>query len=195
MTDTMLTGVGLMTLEEFILRQNEDEPFELLDGEIVAKMPNVASHALTIKRLFVALLRFEDKGIEVFSETTFVLLYETHWVKGSRIPDLMVYKSERLRNYYETTPDWESKPFALVPDLVVEVVSPTDKYSDIDARVERYLEDGVKVVWVTDPQQRKAAVHRAGSAQQTNLVVGDTLTEDEIVPDFVLSLVDLFEKP
>lgn len=195
MTDTMLTGIGLMTLEEFTRRQDEDGPFEILDGEIVPKMPNVASHAITIKRLFVALLGFESKGIEVFSEATFVLLDDTHWVKGSRIPDLMVYKSERLKDYYQNTPDWESKPFALVPDLVIEVVSPTDKYSDIDARFARYLEDGVRVVWITDPQQRKAAVHRAGSSQQTNLVVGDTLTEGEIIPDYALSLAELFEKP
>ena len=44
--------------------------------------------------------------------------------------------------------DWQFKPFVIVPDLCVEIVSANDNYQDVDAKVDRYLSDGVKLVWV-----------------------------------------------
>lgn len=195
MVSTVLE-TGLMTLEEFNERQGTEGPFEILDGEVVPKMPNVARHTLTMRTLYRALLPYDLNGsLVVFLEATFVLLVETHWVKGSRIPDLMAYDPARLQAYYESMPNWEDMPFAIIPDLVIEVVSPTDKYSDIDARVTRYLEDGVKLIWVVDPQTRKAVVHPGGGEQPVHLAIGDSLTGGSVIPDFVLPLADLFASP
>lgn len=124
-----------------------------------------------------------------------MLLSEAGWVKGARIPDLMVYEAVRLKAYYESTPDWEDKPFALVPDLAIGIVSPNDKYSDIDARVERYLQDGVRLVWIVDPQRRKVVAHRPGGAPSVSLILGDTLTGAEVIAEFMLPLAELFAIP
>ncbi|MBL8132428.1 MAG: Uma2 family endonuclease [Anaerolineae bacterium] len=193
---TTAVEMGLLTLDEFIRRFDEEGPFEILDGEIAPKMPNVARHTLTMHKLFRALTPFDQAGrIAVFMEATFVLLSEAGWVKGARIPDLMVYEAARLKAYYESTPDWEDKPFALVPDLAIEIVSPNDKYSDIDARVERYLQDGVRLVWIVDPQRRKVVAHRPGGAPSVSLILGDTLTGAEVIAEFALPLAELFAIP
>lgn len=193
--DTALPHVGMMTLEEFVRRFDQEGPFEIIDGEIVSKMPNVAGQAVTASQLFKKILPFEEKGFTVFIEATFVLLHEPSLVRESHIPDLFIYRSERPHTYYAENTDWQEKPFVLVPDLVIEVVSSNDTYSDIDMRVTRYLEDGVKLVWVVDPQTQKAVVHPAGGAQPVHLALGDKLTGGEIIPGFELPLADLFANP
>ena len=57
----------------------------------------------------------------------------------------------------------ETRGFAeLAPDLVVEVVSPSDRASEVASNAEAWLDAGVRLVWVVDPQARLAAVHRPG---------------------------------
>ncbi len=193
MTDAATVSAGVMTLDEFIRRYDQEGPFEILDGEIVPKMPNVFGHSVVIKKVFVALLPYEQQGYgEVFPETTFVLLDIADWVKGSRIPDLLFVSAGRLEAYRATRQDWQQKPLILVPDLVVEVVSPNDSYTEIGKRIVRYFEDGVRMVWVVDPQLKQVIVHVPDSDQQTKLSGNDVLTGGDVLLNFTLKLSDLF---
>jgi Uma2 family endonuclease len=193
MTSAPAVKIDLMPMEEFIRRSEQEGPFELIDGEIVPKMPNVAGHSVTSKRLFRALTPLEDRGAgEVFYESTFVLTDDPRWVRGSRIPDLMFLLKPTLEAYRAAVTDWLDKPFILIPDIVIEVVSPTDTYTDMHQRALRYLDDGVRLVWIVDPEAKTVTVHRQGSNQQTLLVGGDTLTADDLLPGFALALADLF---
>ena len=82
----------------------------------------------------------------------------------------------------------------VVPDLVVEVVSPNDTARGVTRKVEEYLTAGVRLVWVVYPDT--AVVHVFGtSSGMTRLTRGDTLTGDPVVPGFALPLGDLFPPP
>src|SRR5690348_3455211 len=119
MTDAPLTKIEYLLMDDFIQRYDQDGPFELIDGEIVPKMPSVSTHTRTAKRIFLALLPFEQKGLgEVFQEATFILTDNPQWVRGSRIPDVMFVTQERLKRFEEKTPGAENKPFILVPEVV-----------------------------------------------------------------------------
>lgn len=193
MANAPITKIEMMPMEEFIRRNQQEGHFELLDGEVVPKMPTISTHNTLTKRVFLALLPYEQSGLgEVFQEATFVLTDDPRWVHGSRIPDVMFVSKERLEQFESTIPDWKSKPYILVPELAVEVVSPTDNYSDINAKVIRYLADGVLVIWVMDPQTKQVIVYRSGSDQQRNLIGEAVLRETEILPDFALPLSELF---
>lgn len=193
MTDTPTTKIDALTMDEFIRRYDQEGPFELIDGEIVPKMPNISIHAKTIKRTFLALLPYEQRGLgEVFQETTFVLTDNPEWVKGSRIPDVMFVSKARVTAFENEIPDADSKPYIFVPDLVVEVVSPTDTYSEINEKVKRYLRDGVRMVLVVDPQTREIALHTLGSSQHTILSDDDVLRAEDILPGFALKVSELF---
>ena len=52
-------------------------------------------------------------------------------------------------------------PLLVVPDLAVEVVSPNDRQYDVDHKVAEYLEVGVKLVWVINPDTRVVVIYRA----------------------------------
>lgn len=187
-----------MPLDEF-LEQASRERFELIDGERRPKVPTVSGHSELIRLLFVALYLWsvEHAVGEVFAETTFVLndSLAGDWVKGARIPDVMVLDRAKLAAWKQATPDSVARPYAVVPDLVAEVVSPGDRYSEVGDKVQLYLRDGVRVVWVIDPQQRNVTVHTAGQPNPVVLRGEAVLSGGDVLPGFALPLADLFRTP
>lgn len=183
-----------MPMEEFI-RQYDEGPFELVNGERIPIMPNVAEHGVTLKRIYVPLLGYEQahKNIEVYSEMPFAQTDTPDWVKGSRTPDVMVYEASRIAEYKAQTPDWKKKPFVLVPDLCVEVISPTDIYLDVDEKVEAYLLDGVRLVWAFNPRKRAITVHGPGIDHIKRLRADDTLDGGDVLPGFTMKVAEIFD--
>ena len=55
-----------------------------------------------------------------------------------------------------------------------------------------YLQDGVRLVWIVDPQQRSIVVHTQGSSQQTTLTETNMLDGAAVLPGFSLPLSRLF---
>jgi Uma2 family endonuclease len=128
-------------------------------------------------------------------EIPFILpdTYSPEWVKGSRVPDVMYFRAEKLAAYKADTKGYRRLPLMAVPDLVVEVVSSTDNYTDVNKKVTRYLSDGVKIVWVVGPQTKTLSVRLLGSKQQTNLSVDDKLTGGDVIPGFEISVASIFD--
>lgn len=194
MSEMPATRIDLMHMDEFIHRYDQDGPFELIDGELIPKMPSISEHNQTAKRIFLAFLPYEQQGLgEVFQEATFVLTDNPDWVRGSRIPGVMFVSAKKLARFKQTVPDYQNKPYILIPDIAVEVVAPTDQYSVILQKVKRYLKDGVSIVLVVDPQLREIIVHRLGSQQQITLNGNDDiLTLEPVLPGFAVKLWQIF---
>jgi Uma2 family endonuclease len=79
----------------------------------------------------------------------------------------------------------------IVPDLVVEVVSPSDTASYIQAKVEDWLRAGVSLAWVFYPDTRSVAVYRSLD-EASVLSAGDHLQGDPVLPGFSCLVKDLF---
>ncbi|MBC8171418.1 MAG: Uma2 family endonuclease [Anaerolineae bacterium] len=192
---TNLTLETMMTLEEFIRRYDEEGPFEILDGEIVVTMATIAGHGNTTDNLVWVLnqhIRPAQLGRTYF-ETPYVLSYDSQWVKGSRIPDVMFFAADRLATYQAGDPDWQNKPLVLIPDLAVEIVSPNDKFTEVNSKVKLYLQDGVKLVWIIDPQLREIMIYTPNSQQTTILTADDRLSGGNVLPDFEVAVANLFK--
>lgn len=185
------TRVG-MSLDEFIA-EYERAPFELIDGERIALVPPVAIHIYVISQLVEALIayRFHHPVGRFFTESTFVLLDAANWVAGSRVPDIAFYAAARWEAYLASTPDWQGKPFVLVPDLCVEVVSKNDLFGDVQRKAALYLNDGAHEVWVVSPEDRSLFIYTAGSNTIARLTTNDLLTSP-LFPEFSLAVAALF---
>ncbi|GAB4523644.1 MAG: Uma2 family endonuclease [Anaerolineae bacterium] len=184
--------VAPLTLEDYTRLYSQDGPFEILDGERKTLVPPVMLHVITLQALFLILHQYCSQhalGV-VFSEAPFVLLDKQNWVRGSRVPDAMFVKQARWLQYQQDQPEWRSKPLILVPDLVVEVVSPTDLYTDVQNKVAHYLADGVQLIWVIDPTQKSAVVYQ-GDYFQT-LTTEGTLDGGEVIPGLSVPLSEVF---
>lgn len=95
----------------------------------------------------------------IIYEMAFVLAYDENWIRGSRTPDVLFLSAARWAAYQAAHADWREKPLLIVPELVVEVISPTYRYSAIQTKVESYLTNGVRAVWIVDPERKRVTVH------------------------------------
>jgi len=184
---------GLMTIEEFVRLYDEEGPFEIIDGERIILSPPKAGHVVVTRNILLAVHGYateHDLG-EAFSEGPFVEIDIPSWVTGSRVPDVMFFAKERFEKYKADTPDWENKPFVLVPDLVVEVISSNDKYTDVSLKVDKYLDDGVRMVWIAD-QKRRTITVRTPTTYIT-LSVEDDLTGGDVLPGFSIKVASIFD--
>jgi Uma2 family endonuclease len=77
------------------------------------------------------------------------------------------------------------------PDLAVEVVSPHDRYMEIDAKVAEWLAHGTRMVLVVNPRRRVVAVYRPQRALR-ELTEIDTLDGEDVVPGWMLPVREIF---
>jgi Uma2 family endonuclease len=85
------------------------------------------------------------------------------------------------------------RPYPIVPEVVIEVVSPNDRYSEIGDKVQLYLSDGVRLVLVIDPQQRNVAIHGPDMENPIILRGDGVFADDDVLPGFNMLLIDLFK--
>ena len=103
-----------------------------------------------------------------------------------RIPDASFISSGRLDGG-----EIPSGYLTIPPDLAVEVVSPSDRYGDVEDKAEEYLEAGVVVVWVINPSNRSVRIFRRDTRPE-QLGPNDELTAEEIMPGFRCRVAELF---
>ena len=81
--------------------------------------------------------------------------------------------------------------FQGAPDLAVEVISPTDRASEIAAKVQDWFQAGCSVAWVIDPEKRSVTVHRP-DGEAAVLTASDTLAGDNVLAEFCVSVANVF---
>ncbi|MFN4254861.1 MAG: Uma2 family endonuclease [Saprospiraceae bacterium] len=79
----------------------------------------------------------------------------------------------------------EKKTFArVVPDFVIEVLSPSDDLEDLKAKMsEAWIANGVRLAWLFDPYAQKSFVYRADGSTET-LDFDQKLSGETVLPGF-----------
>jgi Uma2 family endonuclease len=189
---TTTTAIELMTAEQFFewanRPENEDALFELEDGKVV-EMPSPGELHGTICWLVAHLLGAyvfrRGAGQVCTNDTGLIVRRGPDTVRG---PDVLLFLEPR------TMGQLNRKHIDRVPALVVEVLSPTDQFSKTHRRVDQYLERGVPLVWVVDPDERAVHVFRPNELRK-RLDDTDDLTGNGVLPDFRCKVADLFTLP
>jgi Uma2 family endonuclease len=193
MVSHLRSETGLMSIDEFVRLYETEGPFEIIDRECKPKELAVAGYATVAKTIYDALTIYKPKqtNFVVYFETAFVIIESSGKVRVSQTSDVMLFQANRLATYKSENPNWEDKPFVLVPDLVVEVISQNDKYTDVEAKVDGYLEDGVQIVWVFDPRRKVVTVRSENS--YSKLTVKGILSGGNVIPGFQIAVKAIFE--
>ena len=158
----------------------------MVKGKVYEMAPAGGRHGYTSNRTAVRLtVHIDLAGLgHVFTaETGFILRRDPDTV---RAPDVSFVSRDRLSA--DEIPDGFIE---LVPDLVVEVVSPHDRRSEIREKVEEWLRAGVRLVWVIYPVTRSADVYRSLD-DVSHLSEDDVLDGQDVVPGFACRLGELF---
>lgn len=79
------------------------------------------------------------------------------------------------------------------PDLAVDVISPSDRASEVIAKAGNWLRSGCSAVWVIDPETKTATVYSNGRPTLF-LSADDALVCEELLPGFRLPLGELFDR-
>ncbi len=79
----------------------------------------------------------------------------------------------------------------VVPDLMVEVISPSDKAEELQTKIREYFEAGARQVWVIYPRERIAYIQTNRTKIQV-LTDCDSITGGDLLPGFQLPLAQLF---
>ena len=200
MLEPAVTKIG-MPMEEFIRLYDTEGPFELVNDIRKPVLPQVAGHGQVGQDFWMALDSYAESHQlgEAWMRAPFVQVNTDDSVASSYTPDVMYFRAERMASYKSAVPNWKWKPYLLIPDLVVEVVAPTDDFGELDEKVDKYLTDGVLKVWVMNPQRIKVSVYtpapdnKPRTKQRTNLFSGDILTGGDLIPGFELPVAKIFE--
>jgi Uma2 family endonuclease len=175
----------LYTVEEFeayiAQPENTDRLLELINGEIIEKMPTEL-HAgivfLIVGHLFVY---FQQNPIGwALPEARYGIPKDR---RNSRIPDVSIIIG-RDRPLVEKG----AAPF--IPDLAIEVQSPDDTLKKMRQKADYYLEHGAKMVWLIYTESRLAEVCTPDGEHLLNL--DQELNGGEILPGFKLAVRDIF---
>lgn len=83
----------------------------------------------------------------------------------------------------------------IAPDFVIELVSPSDltsqRYEDLQDKMQEYLDNGVKLGWLIEPKAKTVEIYRLGK-QVEILNNPQTLFGEDILPGFALDLTEIF---
>src|SRR6266516_4843290 len=143
----MATQRKLMTAEEFACLPDDGMRHELVRGEVTTSPPARPPHgyiAMEIAFTLDTFIRQHRLGRSFAAETGF-------WIESDpdtvRAPDFAFLSFERLPG-----PSPEHWPEGLVPDLVVEVVSPSDSARAVREKMEQWVRSGVRLGIVAHPR-------------------------------------------
>jgi Uma2 family endonuclease len=173
-----------------LLTMPDGDLFEVVDGQLVERKMSVTSSwvAGEVHRL-IANHVSENRLGWAFPEGTSYQCFP--WDSGrARRPDASFVAGGRFE--HDELPD--QGHIQVAPDLAVEVVSPHDTYYEVDQKVEDYLEAGVKVVWVINPEQRIVRIHRAGEGRISTLHESDELSGEGVLPRFTCRVADVLPR-
>ena len=170
----------LMTADELLAASIPGKRTELLRGVLRVREPAGDRHGRVTVNLTIRLgTHVEREGLgQLFAaETGFTLSRTPDTV---RAPDIAFVRRHRL-------PEPTRGFLELAPDLVVEVLSPSDRPGEMLAKVGDWLDAGAALVWVIDPERRLARIYRADGTE--SVLEGESaLLGEDVLPGFICPL-------
>lgn len=158
--------------------------YELVDGTLVEKAMGHKESAVAIE--LARLL------------ANFVIDNDLGYCTGA--DDLVRVLPKLVRGPDVAFVSWQTRPERVVPqeqistkvpDLAVEVLSPSNTRKEMKIKLKEYFLGGVKLVWIIDPEQRTAASYTAPDAK-TEIPADGALDGGSVLPGFTLPLTTLF---
>ena len=168
----------------YCLPENDLKRFELIDGALIEMSGPGGTHG----RIVIKLGRYLDIFVEE-NDLGYVTAETGHHPHGNRhtllLPDVAFVSRERA-------PDpFPEKFVPVMPDLAVEIKSPSNTVSELREKAQLYLRHGAVLVWLVMPATQTVEVHRPESSVQT-LGPTDALSGGAVLPGFHLPLQALF---
>lgn len=181
-----MTIKTLLTAEDLLALPDDGHSYELVDGELVEVSLPGGEHNSVMGNIYYGLRNYAQPrglGRVLSGDTGIILRRAPDTVRG---PDVCFISRERLPAGPLTAGYLD-----VVPDLVVEVVSPGDRAGKVDEKVQAWLRAGARLVWAVYPRTRSVVVHR-GPHSSERYTDKDTIDAAPVLPDFRIQVAEFF---
>jgi Uma2 family endonuclease len=171
-----ITQKNLLTAEEFfLLPEPEDGSHqELVRGEIISMPPPGGMHGVSCNKAGRRIGNFvedNNRGTVTSNDTGFITARGPDSVRG---PDISYWSKERL-------PEVPVGYIEIAPDMLVEVLPPSNTSKKIRTKIKEYFEKRVRLVWVIAPEDRTLTIYRMPDEgrllHETAMVTGEDVLE------------------
>ena len=187
MTTQAQDKTKLLTADDLLRLYGEGVHGELIRGVLHETMPSGGQHAKIAANLTILIgpyVKFNRLGELAVTDAGVRLERNPDTV---REPDIAYFSADKWPPGVEIPGYIE-----FVPDLVVEIASPSDRRPQIRSKAQMWLSYGVPLVWVVYPNTRTVEVHPIDSPVVT-LYEDDTLDGGPVLPGFTCSVRDIFD--
>ena len=187
MTTTTATEAKLLTADDLLRLYGEGVRGELIRGVLCETMATGIQHGRIVTSLVIELgnfVRAAALGTLVASDSGVWLERDPDTV---REPDIAFFSVEKMPLNALITGYAE-----VVPDLVAEVVSPSDSRREVHDKARMWLSHGVRLVWVVQPETRTVDVYRADGGAAATLGEQDILDGLDVLPGFTCVVSAVF---
>ena len=187
MTTTRTARPKPVTAEELLKMHSRGIKGELIRGVFCETMAAGRKHgvtAMTLGAFIITHVRPRRLGQVMGSDAGVLIEREPDTV---REPDVAFISAERL--------PLDSDPpgyLEIPPDLVAEIISPTDRPAEVNDKTIMWLNLGVRMVWEVYPETREVLVHRPGM-RFVVLTEHDTLDGGDVLPGFSIPVSEIFD--
>ncbi len=175
-----------MTADELLRMPEDGFRYELVEGELKKMAPAGGMHGKVAINIAAPLKMYVSQnklGTVYAAETGFLLSTNPDTVRAPDTAYVETSRVEKIENEYGYFPG--------APDLAVEVNSPNDIFSEVQAKAVEWLEAGTKMVIVADPQEKQVTVYRSLN-DVSILTEKDTLDGGDVVPGWSMDVKDMF---
>lgn len=182
---TTATKTRPMTADELLDMPDDGFRYELVRGELIKMSPASPFHSECALTMGASLIMHADAnrlGRTYGADMGFELA-SNH----VRAPDMSFVRAERVR----AAPRDARGFFPGPPDLAVEVISPNDRYGEVDEKVAEWLDAGTLAVVVVNPRNLTVKIHRP-RADVVDLNVDDVLEVQDVVPGWRMPVAAIF---
>ncbi len=174
---------ALLSADELAAISKDDTHYELIEGELFRMAPMGFEHAVSNSGLFIVINTFvteHDLGCVLTGEPGFVIS-DPGQPDTVLAPDIAFIATDRI----PAKVDLPRSGFPrLVPDLVVEIASPSQFRPEMAVKARRWLEAGVRLVWNVWPEDRQLDVWEVECMAVHTLRDADELTGGAVLPGF-----------
>ena len=160
-----------VTLAEFAAMEKDERlNYELIDGIVMMSPSPSREH----QRIEVKLLR-QIGGMLDTTPCEPLHELDIHFEGNVFKPDVMVFCDET----------------AELPEIIMEILSPSTRHRDLRIKVVKYEEMGVKEYWIIDPKTRTITVHDFIGGTAEGYCAGETI-QSQARPEIVIAVDDIF---
>ncbi|MDE2788206.1 MAG: Uma2 family endonuclease [Chloroflexota bacterium] len=185
----MTTARKLLTADDLLAMPDDGKKYELVRGELIEMPPPGFMHGMVIGRIGRRIGNFVEEHSLDFVETFEVGIYTEQDPDTVRAPD---YTLTSLARIIAPLPQ-RGYVFGLIPDLVVEVISPGYSTAAAEARAQMWLDAGVRLALIAYIATQEIVAHSDDGAAR-RFGIGDTLTCEPVLPGFACQVAEIFAR-